>query len=277
MESPVFSRLDPAYQLHFYLCFKSHCLRPCFADQPVRDTLREVVDDVCQREGYHLLEAQTSPDHFRLLVSLKPEHPVSQVVKTLKGNLSRALGQRFGATQRWLARGYFARTSGKMNLEAVRSYISNQVSHHGYRGKWTEALEYANPAFKSLAFEFSHLVSMLNYHMVLVTKGRAAVFDHTIAPSLIRYLVAVGGKRGFAIERMSILPDHCHVLFEAVPSTSINDIALSLMNNTAHWMGKHYWGVLKQTDAWDLWEPSYYAGSVGEYRTAQVKRFLELR
>jgi REP element-mobilizing transposase RayT len=76
------------------------------------------------------------------------------------------------------------------------------------------------------------------------------------------------------VERMSILPDHCHPLFEAVPNKSVNEIALTLMNNTVHWMGKHYWGVLKQTGAWDLWKPSYYAGPVGEYTTAQVKRFL---
>jgi putative transposase len=276
MENPAFSSLEPAYQLHFYLCFKSHCLRPCFAEQRVRDTLCEVADDLCQRESYHLLEAQTSPDHFRLLISLKPEQPVSRAVKMLKGNLSRTLGRRFGGTERWLARGYFARTSGKVDLETVRSYVRNQVSHHGYRGKWTEALEYRNALFKSPAFEFSHSVSLLDYHMVLVTKRRAAVFDETIAPGLFRYVVAVGGKRGFAIERMSILPDHCHLLFEAVPSRSINEIALSLMNNTVHWMGKYYWGVLKQADAWELWEPSYYVGTLGEYTTAQVKRFLGL-
>jgi len=73
---------------------------------------------------------------------------------------------------------------------------------------------------------------------------------------------------------MSLLPDHVHLILEAVPSKSIDEIALALVNNTAYWMGKHYWGVLKQTGAWDVWQPSYYAGTVGEYTTAQVKRFL---
>ena len=73
---------------------------------------------------------------------------------------------------------------------------------------------------------------------------------------------------------MSVLPDHIHLLFEALPSISVADCALSLVNNTLHWMEKNYWGVLKQTGAWDVWQPSFYAGTVGEYTTAQVKRFL---
>jgi hypothetical protein len=36
-----------------------------------------------------------------------------------------------------------------------------------------------------------------------------------------------------------------HLLIEAVPSLSIGECALSLVNNTRHWMEKNYWGVLK--------------------------------
>jgi putative transposase len=275
MENPTFTRLESAYALHFYLCFKSHCLRPRFAEQSVRDTISEVVYDICQREDYHLLEAQISPDNIRLLVSLKPEQVVSRAIKMLKGNVSHKLGLRFGATEPWFARGYFARCSGKVNSDIVQSYVAGQVTHHGYRGKWTEGLEHRNPLFKSPAFDLSHSVSILSYHMVLETVRGAAVFDDEIARNLFRYVIEAGSKRGFAVERMGILPDHFHLLFEAVPNKSVNEIAVTLMNNTVHWMGKHYWGALKQTGAWDLWKPSYYAGTVGEYTTAQVKRFLE--
>jgi hypothetical protein len=46
------------------------------------------------------------------------------------------------------------------------------------------------------------------------------------------------------------------------------------MNNTQQWMMKRYLGVLKETDGWNVWQPSFYAGTVGEHTTAQVKRFL---
>ena len=279
MDRPTFTTLEAAYQLHFYLYFKTYCSRPLFAEPSTREVLSSVTNDVCQREGYHLLEANISADHIRLLISLKPDHTVSRAVNMLKGNLSRELGLRFPAKAsagEWLGKGYFSRSSGKADVEAVRLYVSRQVSHHGYRGKWTEGLEFANPNFKTPAFEFGHSLSTLAYHVVLVTAGRAPVFDETIAPGLFDYVVAVGGKRGFALERMTVLPDHIHFLLEGLPSRSIGELVLALANNTAYWMGKHYWGVLRQTGAWDVWQPFYYAGTVGEYTTAEIRNFLKV-
>jgi len=194
----------------------------------------------------------------------------------LKGNLSRELGLRFAERKPQFGRGYFARSSGKVDIETAQRYVNNQVAHHGYRGKWTEALEIKNPGFKSPAFELPHSVCALSYHVVLVTQGRTSVFDETIARGLFDYAVAVGEKHGFALERMGILPDHVHLVLEGVPNKSIDELVLALVNNTAYWMGKHYWGVLKQTAAWGVWQRSYYAATVGEYTTAQVKRFLQL-
>ncbi|HEV8133813.1 MAG TPA: hypothetical protein VGP85_04025 [Pyrinomonadaceae bacterium] len=39
-------------------------------------------------------------------------------------------------------------------------------------------------------------------------------------------------------------------------------------------MTKNYGGVLKETGAWNVWQPSYYAGTVGEFTSAQVAKFL---
>ena len=46
-----------------------------------------VLDDVCVREQYHLLDASITPNHLWLLISLKPEQTISHLVKTIKGNL----------------------------------------------------------------------------------------------------------------------------------------------------------------------------------------------
>jgi len=274
MVNPSFNSAASAYQLHFYLCFKSHSLRPVFAGDGIPEVITEELRGVCEREDYHLLESQVSPDHLRMLVSLRPEHTVSNVVNLLKGNLSRQLGLRFSAETPRFATGYFASSSGKVDIETVREYVGSQVAHHGYRGRWTEALEYRNTRFKSPAFQLNHCLTILTYHFVLVTVHRTAVFDETIAPKLFEYVNAVGDRHNFVIDRISMLPDHVHLVLEAAPTKSVEAIALALMNNTAHWMGKHYWGVLKQTDAWGVWQPSFYAGTAGEYSTAQVKRFL---
>lgn len=278
---PAFSQLEAAYQLHFYLCLKTHYLREVFVDDAL-PLIEEVVADVCRREDYHLLESQLAASHLRLLISLKPTQTVSRVIRMLKGNLSRRFSQQWPKRLAELrmktlwADGYFARSSGKVNLETVRQYIDSQPAHHGYRGTWTEALRFHNPEFHSPAFPAMHSYSVLQYHLVFITKFRRPLFDDTIAPKLFAYLLLVGKRKTFAVERLSVLPDHIHLLIEGLPSVSINDYALALVNNLHYWMGKNYWGVLKGLDAWDVWQPSYYAGTVGEYTTAQIESFLQI-
>ena len=277
---PAFDHLDAAHRLHFYLAFKTHYLRPLFDGQAVQAAITTGVDDVCNRHDYHLLDTKISNDHLRVLLSLKPEQTVSRAVQMLKGNLSRLLSTEFPdlltryRTKSPWAEGYFARSSGKADLEATRRYIEDQAAHHGYRGEWTSALTYRNPLFRSPAFRFAHCVCILSYHLILVTKFRTAVFDEHIAPGLFEYIVAAGRKRGFAIDTMSLMPDHIHLVMESRPDFSIAECALSIVNNTHHWMQKRYRGVIKQTGCWDVWQPSFYAGTVGEYSTAQIRRFL---
>ena len=280
MLTPHFRALDCAYQLHFYLCLKTRYLKPLFITDDHHALVGSVLDDVCAREQYHLLKTEVSPDHLRLLLSLKPDQKVSQAVKMLKGNLSREFGSAFAfdlerhRTKTLWARGYFARSAGKVNLDAARKYVETQASHHGYGGTWAEALKFRNFAFKSPAFDLAHCLCKLDYHLVLVTEHRKALFDEAIAPGLFNYVMSIGDKHGFVIDRIGLLPDHMHLILEAMPSVSIDECALAILNNTRYWMEKHYSGVLKQTRGWDVWHPSFYAGTVGDYSTAQVKRFL---
>ena len=95
-----------------------------------------------------------------------------------------------------------------------------------------------------------------------------------IGPRLFDYIIAVGKKHEFAVDRISLLPDHMHMSIEGVPKFSVEDYALAIMNNTQYWMTKNYAGVLKQTGGWNVWQPSYYAGTVGEFTAAQVAKFL---
>jgi putative transposase len=262
------------------VCFKTHYLREVLTGANERELITTEAQAICTRESYHLLDAQVESTHVRMLVSLKPEQTVSGAIQRLKGSLSRRFSAEFPSYLAQLrmptlwARGYFARSSGKVDADTVRAYVDSQISHHGYRGTWTDALRFRNPDFRSPAFSLAHCLTILQYHLVFVTDFRIPLFDEVIAPGLFQYLIAVGKKRGFALERMSVLPDHIHLVVEALPSLSVAQLALSVANNTRYWMEKNYWGVLKQTGGWDVWKRSYYAGTTGEYTTAQVRSFL---
>jgi len=277
--NPHFRALEAAYQLHFYFCFKTHYLKRLLASSRAKSLIRNVLTAVCDREDYHLLESDIADDRLRLLISLKPTQTVANAAKMLKGNLDhefRLAAIADARFRRLWAKGYFARSSGKVNLEAAQHYVESQAAHHGYRGEWTKPLSYRNPTFRSPAFPVPHSFCLLNYHVVLVTQHRIPVFDEAIAPSLFNYAMLVADKHAFAIERMGLMPDHLHLIIEAKSNVTIEECVRELLENTHYWMEKRYSGVLKETNAWNVWQPSYYAATVGEYTTAQVKRFLAL-
>jgi putative transposase len=271
---PHFKALEAAYQLRYYLTFKTHFLKPTLTD--AETLVNNVLGDVCSRQQYHLLDSALAADHLKLLVSLKPAQTVAETIRMLKGNLQNQFRKQLNVSDLW-AKGYFARSSGSVDLERVRLYVDSQVSHHAFSGEWTKPLKFKDPSFKSPAFSFDHSVAILNYHYAFVTQNRRAVFDEAIAPKLFDYLLEVGKAHLFAVDRIGILPDHMHLLIEGVPSKSAEEYALAVLNCTGDWMERNYVGVLKGTGAWNLWQPSYYVGTVGEYTSAQVSSFLRAR
>ena len=184
--NPHFKAIEAAYQFHYYLYFKTHYLKPTLTDQETRILVESVFDEVCAREKYSLLERNIDENHLRLLISLRPQHTVSDVVKKLKGNLQHQYLKEHSG--KLLGKGYFARTSGKVRIDRTNDYLNRQVTHHGYRGEWTDALELRNTTFRSPAFSFVHCVSILNYHLVLSTQERKPVFDEEIASRLFDYI-----------------------------------------------------------------------------------------
>ena len=271
--NPHLTALEAAYQLHYYLWFKTHYLQPLLASADRQQWVKLVIADTCKRHDFSLLESDFDSTHLRLLISLQPKHTVSQAVKLLKGNLQYQFGKTFDG-EKLLGRGYFARTAGRVDLERARNYVTSQLTHHGYRGEWTKPLKFRNTAFSSPAFSFEHYYTILNYHLVFATQTRLPIFDEVIGPRLFDYIIGVGKKHEFAVDRISLLPDHMHMIIEGVPKLSVEDYALAIMNNTQYWMTKNYGGVLKETGAWNVWQPSYYAGTVGEFTSAQVAKFL---
>ncbi len=275
--TPHFSSLTPAYQLHFYQWLKTYRRRPLLIGSDAQSLLNRVLSEVCVRQDYHLLDTDIDKDNVRLLLSLNPSQSISETVRFLKGNVSRQFGltlseqlKATGSRSVW-AQGYFARSSGKTNIAAARAYVDSQATHHGYRGDWTKPLKFRNPNFRSPAFKFDHLIAILDYHLVIATQNRLPLF---MAPDLFNYIITIGQQHNFAVDRIGLLPDHMHLIIEVIPSLSVQDCVLAILENSRYWMTKHYSGTLKQLKAWDVWQPSFYAGTVGEYSTAQVREFL---
>ena len=66
-----------------------------------------------------------------------------------------------------------------------------------------------------------------------------------------------------------------HLLVKLPPNISIENCALSLMNNSQHWLGRYHKTALIRAGVDRVWQPSAYAGTCGKVTTAIVKSFLQ--
>jgi putative transposase len=270
---PTYTNINWAYQLHYYLGFRTHRRRRHFAGSVCSERLAETVAEICQRRDYHLLESKTYDDHFRCLLSLRPEHDLSTVVEKIKANSAREYGRQFGMAAPIWARGYLARSVGRVNLSTVKQYINHQSEHHGYSDR------HAPPVYRYCAehpsvLSAAHSVFDLNHHLVVATRYRASVFDSKLGKELGDYWLNVAAKYGFAIDRISIVPDHAHLLVRTAPKLTIETCALALLNNGEYFIRRNYPLALVNENIDQLWQSSAYAGSCGEVSTALVKAWL---
>jgi len=120
-----------------------------------------------------------------------------------------------------------------------------------------------------------HASFELNHHLVFATKYRCGVFDSALGERLTTYWLRVASARGFAIDRVTIVPDHTHLLVRIPPKISIEQCALSLLNNGLYFVGRNEPQALVRAGIDSLWQPSAYAGTTGKVTTALVKKFLD--
>jgi len=276
MKRAPFESPSAAYQLHYYFCLRTKRNRPAFTDS-IRASLDEHLNAICEHCRFHLLERKSHASHLRLVLSLRPEHSVADAVKKIRGNLSRSLCAEysgFEAGKVW-SRGYFAKSSGKVEEAVVAKYIAGQAEHHGYEGSSASLVcEYDEPGTRQALWFHNHVAFNLTHHLVFDTQRHAYVFDDVTGKALIGYWQRVAEKKRFQIAQIRVLPNHCHLLVRLLPAMSVLDCVGALMNNSWAMMNRRFWGVLRQTDAWNVWEPSFYAATTGDVTTAEVKAYL---
>lgn len=276
MLSAPFKAPNAAYQLHYYICLRTKRNRPILTPS-VHRSIEEHLNAICDRSRFHLLNSKLRENQIRLLLSLRPEHCVADLVKRIRGNLSRLLCLEYSALEpgKLWSRGYFAKSTGKIDNAIIAKYIANQAKHHGYEGGSGSLIcGYDEPGTPTALWFHNHATFNLMHHIVLDTQRHSHVFDDVTGSALINYWLRVAEKKGFQIVQIRVLPNHSHLRVRLMPAMSSLECVLALMNNSWAMMNQRYWGVLKQTDAWNVWEPSFYAATIGNLKTSQLKAYL---
>jgi putative transposase len=273
MHLEPFREISWAFQLHYHICFRTHRRRPFF-DEPARAAaLAGALADICSLKAVHLLEKRQEPGSVQLVISLRPNQIISEVLKAVKTASSTAVCREFGIVAPLWARGYLARSLGSVRLQAVKQYIALQAEHHGYDKRMRPPI-FRFRAAAPRELTTAHASFDLTHHLVVATKFRSAVFGAKTGEALVNYWMKVAAKRGFAIDRVTVLPDHVHLLVRITPKISVEQVTLCLINNAQYFMGKNFPGALVDAKIDQLWQPSAYAGSCGELPTALLKAFL---
>ena len=276
MKTAPFKSPNAAYQLHYYFCLRTKRNKPIFSTS-VRGSLEAHLNAICEQGQFHVLESHPAENQLRLLLSLRPEDSVADAAKTIKGNLSRLLCAEYSKLEagRIWSRGYFAKSIGKVDEDTVAKYIASQAGHHGFLGGSASLVcAYQEPYSAAALSYHNHVAFNLTHHIVLESYRHAQIFDDVTGQALIDYWLRVADKKAFQIAQITVLPNHCHLRVRLLPTISVLECILALMNNSWAMMNRDFWGVLKQAAAWDVWEPSFYAATTGDVTTAEIKAYL---
>jgi len=271
MNLTPFTSLTWAYQLHYYLGFRTHRRRQSFASR--ESYLEALIAEICARHDYHLLACQPHPNQLRCLVSLRPDQAVAKTVQKLKTNSSREWNKQWSLDPPLWAGGYLARSIGQVRIDAVRKYIEQQGVHHGYDFRLLPPV-YRYRASEQTTLVTAHAHFELNHHLVFVTCHRKGIFNSSLGRALSEYWLGVASKHRFAIDQISTVPDHIHLMVRIAPSMTIEECALMLINKGQYFVAKNYPQVLIEAGIDQLWQPSAYAGTCGEYTSGLIQKWL---
>jgi REP element-mobilizing transposase RayT len=105
--------------------------RARFIDPRLREQLYPYIEGIIRRQKGWLLSLGGMPDHVHLLVRLKPDLAVSELVRHVKGGSSKWVHDQKGLCPEfaWQS-GYAVFSVSESNEGKVRSYIEKQEAHH---------------------------------------------------------------------------------------------------------------------------------------------------
>ena len=95
------------------------------------DELQKYITGIVSAQKHKLIAINNMPDHLHLLVGLRPDASLSDLVRDIKANSSRFINQKRWVMGRFAwQEGFGAFSYSRSQLGTVISYIDNQQTHH---------------------------------------------------------------------------------------------------------------------------------------------------
>ncbi len=215
-------------------------------------------------DGLTLESGRVRGDMVQLLFTTTPQVSPMQFAQRAKGRLGHALSKA-GRTVTF-SRKVAVRTLGDNIRETVEEYVRRQVANS----------DYVDPRFREFLQEHSlacpdvdltrpvQLVRgryWYNLHVVIAVQDRRWPVTREENFATIRdTCFRVARKKGYAISRLAVMPDHVHMALRGNPEHSPEDVALAFLNNLSLVLGYNR-----------CWSEEYYVGTFSEYSAGAIR------
>ena len=102
--------------------------------------LKEVIGEIAEEYGFHIVAVEIMEDHVHVLIEAPPSYSPSELVQTIKSISAREIFKKFPKMKRmmWSGKiwneGYFVRSIGdKVTADVIKKYIQYQKREDGPR------------------------------------------------------------------------------------------------------------------------------------------------
>lgn len=113
-----------------HIIFSTKDRKPFISDQ-YRERLYAYIGGIIRSEGAEPLAIGGTIDHVHLVVKIKPNHALSDLVRKIKANSSKWINDNHLCQNKFgWQNGYGGFSVSTSQIEKVRRYIENQVEHH---------------------------------------------------------------------------------------------------------------------------------------------------
>ena len=148
MKNEVKHTAHSSYRCEYHVAFAPKYRRKIIY-RSLRKDIGVIFRKLCNEMKVEIIEAEASPDHIHMLVSIPPYMSVAQFVGTLKSKSALMIFDRhanlkykYGSRNFW-CRGYYVDTVGK-NEKLIREYIRDQLEED-YTKDQISMKEYIDP------------------------------------------------------------------------------------------------------------------------------------
>lgn len=123
----------------------------------------------------------------------------------------------------------------------------------------------------------NHLVFLLHYHLVLVTKYRRKVIDDIISNRLKEIFEKIQDNYNITLQEWNHDKDHVQILFKAHPNSELSKFINAYKSASSRLIKKEYPKIKEQLWKEYFWSRSYCLLTTGGAPIEVIKKYIESR